>query len=279
MWWCWWGSLYSVFVDVKSRFRAIAVPLLALLLTGAVTERATRAVWRDVRATQPALNLTDAESALGQGLTIGLLGGFRAIIADFLWLRMNLAWEETDLPATQTLISLTQTMDPRPLYFWINGARIVAYDMPVWRIQAAGRDRVVPAAVQRRYFEEQAEIGLGMLEDALGFHPNDPLLLIEMAKIRHWKLQDLAGAAALYRRAVETGRAPYYAARIYAELLKQMGRADEAYAWLIALHPTLPADDPNALSELVLDRIRELETRLGIPDEEAYQPESDSPRR
>lgn len=257
---------------MRFRIAAIGVPLLTVALTGAMTDRAIQSVWRDVRSDEPELNLRDVESSLGKGMTIGLLGGFRTVIADFLWLRMNLAWEATDLPATQTLISLVQAVDPRPLYFWINGARIVAYDLPVWRIHAAGDPLSVPAAVQQRFYEEQAQLGLSMLERASTFHPNEPLLLLEMAKIRQWKLGDLDGAAELFRRAAETSEAPYYAARIYAELLKRIGKFDEAYAWLIQLHPTLPPNDPHAMADVVLGRIRELEITLGIPPEDAYQP-------
>lgn len=257
---------------MKSKLAAIGLPLLVLTIAGGVTDRAVRDVWREVRAKEPELNLREFESALGQGLTMGLLGGFRAVIADFLWLRMNLAWEQRNLPATQTLITLVQSVDPRPLYFWINGARIVAYDLPVWRIDAAGGGRSVPAAVQQEFYQEQAELGLRLLDRAMAYHPDEPLLWLEMAKIRQWKLDDIAGAADLYRRAAETGRAPYYAARIYAELLKRVGRYQEAYNWLVKLHPALPPDDPYAMADIVLGRIRELETILDVPTVDRYQP-------
>lgn len=204
---------------------------------------------------------------------VGLLGGFRAVTADFLWVRTNAVWEEQDLPATQTLIRLVTTVDSRPLIFWINGARMIGYDMPVWRLDAAAaKGGPVPRVVERRIVEEQVQAAMDLLERARTYHPDEPLLLIEMAGLKYRKLGDLAGAAELYRQAALMPDAPYYAARIYAELLKQLGRDREAYDWLVSVHRGLPADDPMALSGIVLGRIRELEDKLHIPLQSRYMP-------
>jgi hypothetical protein len=226
--------------------------------------------WQAVQQGQPILDLRDAEGALGQGVTIALLGGFRGIVADVVWLRANLDWERRDLPATQTLVGLAASLDPRPLYFWINGARIIAYDMPGWRIEAAGGLGNVPAAVQGRIDREQAEAALALLAKGLRFHPDHPLLLIEAGNIRQRRMGDFAGGAELYRRAALQPGAPLYAARIYGEMLRQMGREQEAHAWLCAVHRTLPGV-AEAAPELVLERIRQLEERLGMPEGERYR--------
>lgn len=202
---------------------------------------------------------------------VGLLGGFRAVTADFVWVRTNAVWEEQDLPGTQTLIKLATTVDSRPLLFWINGARMIGYDMPVWRIDALGREGAsVPSVVQARIYHEQAAAALAVLERARVHHPDEPLLVIEMANIRSRKMGDLAGGAELYRQAADMPGAPYYAARIYAELLKQLGREREAYLWLVDVHRKLPRMDPMAMPEVVLERIRDLEDRLNIPAAERY---------
>ena len=52
--------------------------------------------WARVQAGQPELNLGGGRGALGQGVVIGMLGGFRAIMADFLWIRTNTVWERRD---------------------------------------------------------------------------------------------------------------------------------------------------------------------------------------
>ena len=225
-----------------------------------------------MRADEPALNARELDQTLGEGLTIGLLGGFRAIVADFLWLQTNTAWEERDLPSTQNLIRLVSAVDPRPLFFWINGARMIGYDMPSWRIQAAGGFSAVPPSVQTRFDSEQAVTALDHLRRGLTYHPDQPYLLIEMAGIHQHRLHDLKAAAGFLRQAAEQEGAPYFAARIHAELLRRMGKKREAYEWLKHVHPNLDPEDAFAMPDLVLGRIRELENELAIPENQVYHP-------
>ena len=249
-------------------FRPVRTGLLvALGLLGAgIALRPLEApAWEEVRAKQPALRLESLKDALGQGVTVGLLGGFRAIVADLFWIRTNSIWEKNDLPGTQTSIKLVTAIDPRPLYFWLNGSRMIAYDMPNWRIDAAGGWEAVPEAVRRRFDEEQSSIAIKYLEGGLGFHPKDPTLIIEIGNVHLNRLKDVETAARYYLEASKQPDAPFYAARIYAELLRRLERLPEAYEFLKKLYPTLPKDDLMAQPQIVLDRIRELEGELNIP--------------
>ncbi len=252
-------------------FRTGAIVLLGLLGAGLVLRPLEAPAWNEVRARQPALRLESLKDALGQGVTVGLLGGFRAIVADLFWIRTNALWENYDLPGTQTSIKLVTAIDPRPLYFWLNGSRMIAYDMPNWRIDKAGGYDAVPDAAKRRFDEEQSAIAIKYLEGALGFHPENSLLVLEIGNIHLNRLKDLETAARYYLRASKHPDAPYYAARIYAELLRRLDRTREAYDFLKALHPTLPKDDVMAQSSVVLDRIRELEGELQIPEVARYR--------
>ncbi len=251
--------------------------------------------WRVVRAQQPAMKLDSLQGALGQGLTVGLLGGFRAIVADFFWIKTNSVWSDNDLPVTQTLIKLVTAIDPRPLYFWQNGARMIAYDMPNWRIVAEGGYDAVSKAEQRHIDEEQSAVALAYLNEAFNYHPNSALLYIEIANVYLNRLKDVEHAAEAYRQAALQPGAPYFAARIYAELLRRQGRNAEAYAWLKQLYPKLPkamqvsiadtvrekqgnkarasaAEIEMAMSSIVLERIRELEKELKIPKDQCFEP-------
>jgi tetratricopeptide (TPR) repeat protein len=175
------------------------------------------------------------------------------------------------LPAVETLLRLSTAIDPRPVYFWINGARIMAYDFAAWRIAEAGGDAVSPG-VEERIRREQAMLALRHLDAAERFHPNNAELWIERAAVELNALKDVNAAAESYRRASEMPGAPYYAARLHAEMLRRAGRKAEALAWLVRLHPTLPRDDEAAAADVVLGRIRELERELGVPAEKAYRP-------
>jgi hypothetical protein len=207
---------------------------------------------------------------VGQGTSMAMLGGFRALVADLLWLKAYLAWSACDLPATETMIRVVTTVDERPLCFWLNGARIMAYDMTQWRLRAVGREGAVPAALRQRIINEQAGMALRLLEDARSQHPQSAAVYVEMANIHLYGRADPAAAACWYRQAATLPDAPYYAARIHAELLKRLGRPWEAYAWLRQLHPTLPAGEEAAGAPVVLGRIRDLERALEIPEKERY---------
>ncbi|MCX6954297.1 MAG: hypothetical protein NTV51_19270 [Verrucomicrobia bacterium] len=255
---------------MKSKLVVFAVVLLGLTTTGAAMRWIEAPLWTTIRAEQPALRLESAGAAAGQGVTLGLLGGFRAIVADFTWLRLHVIWEQRDLPATETLLRLVTAIDPRPLYFWTNGARIVAFDMSAWRIAAAGGYDAVPAEQQERIGAEQARLAIRGLDEAMKFHPGNATLWIERANIELNRLHDTAAAAASYRRAWEQPGAPYYAARLHAELLRRLGRKAEALAWLVKLHPQLPPEDEG--TEVVLGRIRDLERELAVPTLQTYRP-------
>lgn len=252
------------------RLRLLSVVLATLAVAGLALERFIAPVWSETRARQPALRLDSSLTAAGQGVTLALLGGFRALVADATWIRMFVAWEKRDLPGTQTLVQLVTAIDPRPAYFWINGARILAHDLSTWRFEAAGGD-AAGRAVEQRIDREQGALALQHLDAALTFHPANPDLWIERAAIQLTRMRDVLAAAESYRRAWELPRAPYYAARLHAEMLRRAGRREEALQWLVRLHPTLPVGDSGADRDVVLARIRDLERELGVPGERAYR--------
>lgn len=224
--------------------RWLLPPALLLAATGALCPLEGRLL---PDATTPSAALA------GSGGTLAVLGGMRSILAGGCWLRANLAWERRDAVATTALVHLTVAADERPLTFWLNGARMLAYDLPAWRSEGA------PAAVRQRFAAEQAEAAIAFLERGLVASGPSAEFYVEMANIRLRSLGDREGAARLFRLAAEQPGAPYYAARIHAELLRELGRPDEALAWLRLILPGLPADDPAAQRAVVLARIKGLE--------------------
>lgn len=181
-----------------------------------------------------------------------LLGGLGPAFAAGCWLRTNLAWEVRDEAATIAWIEVTVAADPDVDAYWLNGARMVAYDLPTW-----------PALRDPRHRQGCIERSLRLLEDGLRVRGPDAALLIEMANIHRWARGDLEAAAVHYRRAASVRGAPYYAGRIYGELLVALGRPAEALDWLRHLRQVLPADDPAARIPVVEARIRALEAGQG----------------
>jgi hypothetical protein len=243
---------------------------------------------------------------LGQAALAGLLGGFRALAADFMFLKANADWSDRDPRATTTSLRLTTAIDPRPVYFWINGAFMMANDMPGWRVEKDGGWQVVPPAAQRAFTREQAAQGIAYLEEGMRYHPNSPGLheavgFIHMVRL-HRAAKDagdataareelLLAADAYGRAAVLPGASPL-AARMRARKLAEAGRPREALDWLTQHYAKLPKPavsrelleavsageaaptaDTRAVAKAAdtLALIRELEQQLGVPREQAVR--------
>jgi len=191
------------------------------------------------------------------------LGDLRPVGANLAWLQLQGAWQQRNPAEAIAWIRLAIELEPRSLYFWSNGARIIAHDMPDWMI-ATGRSRTAVG-------HEQAAMALALLDEAQAWHGQNPHYWIERAGIELHAAQDIVAAAASFHRAAKLPGAPYFAARLHAELLVRQGRFNAAREWLVELHPTLPAQDPRAQADLVLGRIRGLEERLSLPAEQRYR--------
>jgi hypothetical protein len=178
-------------------------------------------------------------------------------VADWSWLKANLAWEARDEERARAWSTVACRAAPEVDYFQLNAARIRAFDFPAWR---EALEPSAPAAVRARWRSELGEEAIALLlEDGA----RSATRLIEAGNVALHALGDAARAAEFYRRAAELPEAPWHAGRIYAELLRQTGRKREALAWLKEWLPRLPAHDKAAQRELVAARLAELEQELG----------------
>lgn len=252
--------------------RAGLLTLALLLLIGTLTRSIEQPAWKQVSSEQPELNLSGIEDALGQGVIVGMLGGFRSVMADFLWIQTNTVWERRERAKLDSMIRLVTSIDPHPKFFWVNSARMIAYDVPHWRIREEGGYRDVPDSRQKEIAREQAKQAFALIRRALEFHPDDPKLFLEIGQIYLHRLGDSAKAAPWFLRASEQPGAPRFAARIYAELLRRQGENARAYEFLKGLHRRLPDGDPHAQKGIVLERIRELEATLKLPRSQTFEP-------
>lgn len=192
-----------------------------------------------------------------RGLAWEWLGGLRSVGANLAWLQVQGAWQHRNPAEVMAWIRVAIELEPRSLYFWVNGARIIAHDLTAW-LSTAGQPG---EAIRGR----QAGLALVLLDEAQAWHEKNPHYWIERATIELNGAQDIEAAADSFRRAAECPGAPYFAARLHAELLVRQGRLEAAHAWLVGLHPILPPHDPRAQADLVLERIRGLEERLRLP--------------
>lgn len=195
----------------------------------------------------------ESDRALGALFTASPLLG--ELTADMAWVRLNVAWERGDEPTVRALMALTLAASPGE-YFRLNCARMVAFDLPAWRMR---EHPGAPESVRAHWRAQGAHEALVLLQQG---NAGSASRWIEAANIALYGLGDRARAADLYRCAAELPGAPWYAGRIHAQLLRELGRDREALEWLRAWLPRLPADDPAAQRELVAARLADLELEL-----------------
>ena len=235
------------------------VAALGVLLAGELSAEA----WSRARRVVPELRQADLELTAGQGAALGLLGGFRPLLADLAWVRGYVLWERHDR-GCEAHLRTACLLDPQSNYFWENRANMVGLDMAHWEIRARGGIRVVSAESQQMTFARYARKAIDGLEEGLVVVRNPAALLALAGYLAETKLKDPALAADYYLRCDRTPGAPWYAAYFHARLLCDAGREREAYQWLRAVWEERLSRRPDgAPAELTF--LRGLERALAVP--------------
>ena len=250
-------------------FRKALAAVLTLVFTGLALSPMEQKLWAVAKENIPKPQGDNPAGQAGQGMLLATLGGFRSLLADIQWLRTTTAWDKQDTAKTLANIQFTVSLDPRPTFFWRNGARMIAYDMRHWgsAIQGIGNGSQDAAG------KALAQAAVNFLRLAMQQHPDDYTFPVDIGHIYMNRLNDYEAAAEAYLYAYENyADAPYYVGRLHAQLLRKAGKPQEAYHFLVDAYKNLPAKDPYAQKELVLRRIRALERELKVPPANRFQP-------
>jgi hypothetical protein len=178
----------------------------------------------------PVRRLPTSESGgVGAVDAFAAVAGFRALAADLVWIALQGAWERRDAARCELLIRTATEMDPGSLFFWRNGVRMIAFDLPLWRIAPEARGRTpIPEVRQREIRREHAAAALRMVDRGLAAQPGSAAMWLERAAIELHGAGDPSSAAASYSRAWELDHSLTHAARVAAQLLWRLGRYNEA---------------------------------------------------
>lgn len=183
-----------------------------------------------------------------------LPAGLRKLGGALAWIRTYGAWERQDLNGLRRNLRVAVLLDPKNLHYWLNGARMLVYDVPSW-----GLDRGVPeeGSLEGNGHDRQrqaADEGLRLLQLAENVGLRSPWLAIESGSIHLFSRKDLMAAHAQFRRAALQPQAPSFAGRIAAECLRQAGHLRAAYDWLLEYQAYLSAleHNPRELAKKVL---------------------------
>jgi hypothetical protein len=235
--------------------------LAAILVFGVLKLPAERSLAQEHRESQLAdvdLNLNLREK-IGQVGFIAALSGFRAMLADFLFIQAHAAWERTEWGRVLFLFRQVTALQPHVPFFW----EMAAWHM-AWNASAAAiNDRSQPrqalrVKAQREYFA----IGKDFLERGIKNNPRNPKLYETLAILYRDKYNDHARASEFFRKAADCPGAPSYDKRFSAyELSYCEGWEPQAYIQLRRLYDE---GEQERLPTLI-KRLKYLEGKLNVP--------------
>ncbi len=245
--------------------RRLLLPITIILAFGALklpAEHAVLQAQRNAGFQMAKLNI-NVRSQLGQMGFMAALSGFRALMADILWIRAGTAFEQTAWPRMQLLLHSATQLQPRAELFWEMAHFHMAYDAATSVRSDEQREPI--SALRRKAEMEYIRIGETFLKDGLMFNPDSSRLWERLGTLYGNKLQEHAAAAAAFWQASQKPNAMSYLRRFSAyELAQVPGREREAYEQLRILYSE---GDAQRLPNLLF-HIRELEQKLAVPKSE-----------
>jgi tetratricopeptide (TPR) repeat protein len=204
----------------------------------------------------------DLREKLGQLGFIAALSGFRAIVADALFIQAHAAWEDTEWGRMLLLFRHITTLQPRVLLFWDTAAWHMAWNGSVAAMNNPNQPHLaLRVKAQREYFA----LGKDFLERGIKNNPDRPELYEALARLYKEKYKEHERAAEYYAKAATLPEAAPWDRRFSAyELSYCEGREREAYDRLRSIYKE---GEKERLPTLI-KRLKFLEDKIGIPQEE-----------
>lgn len=200
----------------------------------------------------------DLRERIGQTAFVAILGGFRSVVADLLFIDGHFAWERVDWPHLLMRLRQVTMLQPHVTMFWDVAGWHMAWNAGT----AALEDSSKPLVARKRLEREYIEIGRDFLERGVANNPKNPQLYEALARLYRDKLRDHARAAENFFKASRLPGCASYDERVGAyELSYCEGREREAYDHLRALYDR---GEKERLPTLIV-RLRAMEDRLDIP--------------
>ncbi len=204
----------------------------------------------------------DMRERLTQLTFLAALSGFRALVADILWIKAYTAFENAEWGRMSYLLETVTSLQPRSEMFWDLAHWHMAFNASAWAMHDADIPR---EALRVKAQQEFIEIGRDFLERGIRNNPDSSFLHERLGLLLQDKFKDPCAAAASFAEAAALPGATEYVKRFAAyELAKCPGREREAYEKLLALYREGEQERKPTLVRL----LTELEQTLGIPEEQ-----------
>ena len=205
---------------------------------------------------------------LGQGMAIGLLAGFRGVVADFLWIQSHGFWEKKEWIRQYRNIELVTTLQPQSVMFWDLGQWHMAWNIAYAALTDPENRTKAEGIKRQREWQERAR---DFLDRGLENIPNRYDLYFMMGYLYQEKFKDYCQAAKYYDLAARFKDAPSYVPRMYARALEKCGDVQGAYEYWKHLW-SLDHSKTEQIWNVIEREIKRLEDELKIPNEQRVFP-------
>jgi tetratricopeptide (TPR) repeat protein len=191
------------------------------------------------------------------------------LLSSWYWIQGYHAWLEKDASRLIDRYSFAAAFEPTNLFYWRLAAQTIAYDLPVWDIEAkeghSGRLSDSDVELIRVSFGQQA---LSFFERSRELFENDGDWYLTGAFLAEAVCLDKERAIKYLEKAITLPEIPFAAGRSYARILVEKGEIEKAHAFLVSWLPSLQNNLFEARISEISNWIRELETALtsSIPD-------------
>jgi hypothetical protein len=204
------------------------------------------------------LNLSLREQ-IGQLGFLAALGGFRALVADGLWIQAHIDWTRTEWGKMLFLFNNVTALQPRNIMFWEMSSWHMAYNASAAAMQDTTQPRL---ALRLKHQHEYFLVGEGLLERGIENNPDHYNLYDALGDLLRDKLQDHYGAYVQFGKAAKFPDSPAYEKRFSAyELSYVPGYERQAYDELMRIYRI---GDQERLPTLCW-RLKLLQEQLNIP--------------
>jgi hypothetical protein len=217
--------------------------------------------------------------AIGQGMAIALLAGFRGVVADFVWIQSHDYWEKKQWLQQYRDMEVVATLQPQSILFWDEGAWHMAWNIGyAVSVDTNNVSRAQGIKRERAWHERAREF----LERGIENVPNHYELYFKLGWLYLHKLVYDCGddvtckkerycqAAEYMKKASSFPDAPTFVGRTYARALEECGDIGAAYQEWVNMwkRGPMPYQPRNVLER----EIRRLEDLLNLPEKERIFP-------
>ena len=210
---------------------------------------------------------------IGQGMAIGLLAGFRGVVADFLWIQGHSFWEKKEWLRQYRNIQLVTALQPQSTLFWDTGAWHLAWNIG-YAVSADPSNATQAVGLKRQ--REWWDAAKSLLERGIENVPNRYDLYFSLGWLYMQKYKDPCRAEQQLAIAASFADAPLYIERLHARCAEQCGFLQEAYAEWISMWNT-DHTKVNHPWGVVEREIKRLEDELDIPEKDRVFPKATHP--